>query len=59
VIVESGTGLDCAPDNSSALAVLLDVSGIKERLLKPDFIKGQLSAQGYDIWLMFDANLLK
>ena len=47
MIVESGTGLDCAPDNSSALAVLLDVSGIKERLLKLDFIKGQLIAQGY------------
>jgi len=48
VIVESGAGLDCTPDNSSALAVLLDVSGIKERLLKPDFIKGQLNAQGCD-----------
>jgi hypothetical protein len=48
VIVESGAGLDCAPDNSFALAVLLDMSGIKERLLKLDLIKRQLNAQGYD-----------
>jgi hypothetical protein len=47
VIVESGAGLVCDPDKSSALAGLLDVSGIKERLLKLDFIKGQLNAQGY------------
>ncbi|CAI8979940.1 hypothetical protein EMIT0P291_70126 [Pseudomonas sp. IT-P291] len=42
MIVESVAGLDWAPDNSFALAVLLDVSGIKERF------KRQLSAQGYD-----------
>ncbi|CAI8979333.1 hypothetical protein EMIT0P258_80154 [Pseudomonas sp. IT-P258] len=47
MIVESGAGLVCDPDKSSALAGLLDVSGIKERLLKLDFIKGQLNAQGY------------